>query len=111
MKAHCKSEESYQAIHYMTLPTGLRLLHIPGSGDVEYFGMAVRAGSRNEQPGEEGLAHFVEHMIFKGTRRRRACHIVNCLESVGGELNAFTTKKRPLYTAYSRKATCAVRQI
>ena len=99
MKAHCKSEESYQAIHYMTLPTGLRLLHIPGSGDVEYFGMAVRAGSRNEQPGEEGLAHFVEHMIFKGTRRRRACHIVNCLESVGGELNAFTTKEET--TVYS----------
>lgn len=93
MKAHCKAEESYQAIRYMTLPTGLRLLHIPGSGDVEYFGMAVRAGSRDEQPGEEGLAHFVEHTIFKGTHRRRACHIVNCLESVGGELNAFTTKE------------------
>lgn len=99
MKAHCKSEESYQAIRYMTLPTGLRLLHIPGSGDVEYFGMAVRAGSRDEQPGEEGLAHFVEHTIFKGTHRRRACHIVNCLESVGGELNAFTTKEET--TVYS----------
>lgn len=99
MKAHCKSEESYQAIRYITLPTGLRLLHIPGSGDVEYFGMAVRAGSRDEMPGEEGLAHFVEHTIFKGTRRRRACHIVNCLESVGGELNAFTTKEET--TVYS----------
>lgn len=99
MKAHCKSEESYQAIRYMTLPTGLRLLHIPGSGDVEYFGMAVRAGSRDEMPSEEGLAHFVEHTIFKGTRRRRACHIVNCLESVGGELNAFTTKEET--TVYS----------
>lgn len=99
MKAHCKSEESYQAIRYITLPTGLRFLHIPGSGDVEYFGMAVRAGSRDEMPGEEGLAHFVEHTIFKGTRRRRACHIVNCLESVGGELNAFTTKEET--TVYS----------
>lgn len=93
MTTHHKSERNTTAISHTTLPTGLRLLHIPLTGDVEYFGMAVRAGSRDEMPGEEGLAHFVEHTIFKGTLHRRACHIVNCLEAVGGELNAFTTKE------------------
>ena len=93
MTTHHKSERNPVAISHTTLPTGLRLLHIPLAGDVEYFGMAVRAGSRDEMPGEEGLAHFVEHTIFKGTTHRKACHIVNCLESVGGELNAFTTKE------------------
>ncbi|WP_290390393.1 M16 family metallopeptidase [Paramuribaculum intestinale] len=93
MTTHHKSERNPVAISHMTLPTGLRLLHIPLAGNVEYFGMAVRAGSRDEMPGEEGLAHFVEHTIFKGTIHRKACHIVNCLESVGGELNAFTTKE------------------
>lgn len=64
----------------------------PGS-PVGYCGVAVKAGSRDEQPDEFGLAHFVEHTIFKGTHRRRSGHIINRMESVGGELNAYTTKE------------------
>lgn len=67
-------------------------IHCPGSA-VAYFGVAVRAGSRDELPGDFGLAHFVEHTIFKGTDRRRASHIIKRMESVGGELNAYTTKE------------------
>lgn len=67
-------------------------IHCPGSA-VACFGVAVRAGSRDEPPGDFGLAHFVEHTIFKGTDRRRASHIIKRMESVGGELNAYTTKE------------------
>lgn len=57
------------------------------------FGIAVKAGSRNDPEGKDGLAHFVEHTIFKGTQRRASWHIINRMESVGGELNAYTTKE------------------
>lgn len=70
-----------------------------------YCGVAVRAGSRDEDvgAGEAGLAHFVEHTIFKGTRRRTSWHIINRMEAVGGELNAFTTKEDTVvYSAFSR---------
>lgn len=60
---------------------------------LEYFGVAVNSGSRDERSGEYGLAHFVEHTIFKGTSHRRASHIINRMESVGGDLNAFTSKE------------------
>lgn len=76
-----------------TLSNGLRAVCLTTGGGVDYFGVAVNAGSRDEGPGEHGLAHFVEHTIFKGTRRRRPWHILNRMERVGGELNAFTTKE------------------
>ena len=59
--------------------------------------MQINAGTRNEEPGEEGLAHFCEHVTFKGTERRKAWHILNCLESVGGDLNAYTNKEGTVY--------------
>ena len=68
-------------------------MHVRDGEAVEYCGLAVDAGSRDERCGEEGLAHFVEHTIFKGTLRRRSYHIINRMESCGGELNAFTTKE------------------
>lgn len=78
----------------ITLPGGMRLVHLhlrsAGSG---IFGISVRAGSADEQCGKEGLAHFVEHTIFKGTRKRSSWHIINRMEAVGGELNAFTSKE------------------
>ena len=74
------------------LPGGMRLVCCPAVSPAEYFGVAVNAGSRDEQPGEYGLAHFVEHTIFKGTARRRPHHIINRLESGGGEGNAFSSK-------------------
>ncbi len=78
---------------------GLRLVHLASASPVVYCGYAVAAGTRNEQPGDEGLAHFCEHMTFKGTQRRRAWHVLNCLESVGGDLNAYTTKETTVYHA------------
>ena len=63
------------------------------SSDVDYCGVVVNAGSRDESAETYGLAHFVEHTIFKGTRRRRSSHIINRMEAIGGELNAYTTKE------------------
>ncbi|MGN1285568.1 MAG: M16 family metallopeptidase, partial [Bradyrhizobium sp.] len=66
-----------------------------------YVGVAVRVGARDEAPDDFGLAHFVEHTIFKGTLRRRAWHIINRMEAVGGELNAYTTKEETvIYSAF-----------
>lgn len=76
-----------------TLSNGLRLVHIPTSSRVAYCGLFINAGSRDDIQGREGLAHFVEHTIFKGTKRRRSWHIINRMEHVGGELNAYTTKE------------------
>lgn len=76
-----------------TLPNGLKLIHKPENTSVAYCGMIVNAGSRDEAAKEEGMAHFVEHMLFKGTTKRRSGHIINRLENVGGELNAFTSKE------------------
>ena len=82
-----------------TLPCGLRLIHIPSSSPVVYCGYVVAAGSRHECKGDEGLAHFCEHVTFKGTQRRKAWNILNSLESVGGDLNAFTNKEDTTYYA------------
>ena len=76
-----------------TLDNGLRLILLPSSSQVAHCGYALAVGSRHEQPGKEGLAHFCEHITFKGTHRRNALQILNCLETVGGDLNAFTNKE------------------
>ena len=78
---------------YFTLSNGLRLVCEKIPSRVDCFGVAINAGSRDEEPDLFGLAHFVEHTIFKGTSKRRASHIRNRMEAVGGELNAFTTKE------------------
>lgn len=82
-------------MHYFThtFPNGLRLAHLPSDSPVSYCGFAVGAGTRDEEAHEHGLAHFVEHLLFKGTARRKARHILNRMENVGGELNAYTTKE------------------
>lgn len=76
-----------------TLPNGLRIVHVPTVSQVAYCGLSINAGSRDDLPGKAGLAHFVEHTIFKGTKHRRSWHILNRMERVGGELNAYTTKE------------------
>lgn len=84
-----------------TLPNGLRLVHLTTDSPVAYCGLAVDAGTRDEAPDESGLAHFVEHMLFKGTLRRRAWHILNRMEAVGGDLDAYTTKEETfLYAVF-----------
>lgn len=76
-----------------TLSNGLRIVHVPTSSRVAYCGLSINAGSRDDLMGKWGLAHFVEHTIFKGTKHRRSWHIINRMERVGGELNAYTTKE------------------
>ena len=76
-----------------TLSNGLRMVHLPVDSPVSYCGFVVDAGTRDEGPEEFGLAHFVEHMLFKGTEKRRSWHILNRMEHVGGDLNAYTTKE------------------
>ena len=81
---------------YHTLANGLRIVHRQARSGVEYCGVAVNVGSRDEAIEHYGLAHFVEHTIFKGTSHRRAWHIINRMEAVGGELNAYTTKEETM---------------
>ena len=76
-----------------TLSNGIRILHLADNMPITYVGVAIDAGTRDELPDESGMAHFVEHLLFKGTKRRRAWHIINWLESVGGQLDAYTTKE------------------
>jgi len=84
---------------YFTLPNGVRIVCEKRPSKVDYFGVTINAGSRDESADCHGLAHFVEHTIFKGTEHRRAHHIINRMEAVGGELNAFTSKEET--TVYS----------
>lgn len=80
-------------LHYSTLENGIRMVHYPVRGIVAHCGIIINAGSRDEAPDEQGMAHFIEHMFFKGTKRRKAYHILSCLDDVGGELNAYTTRE------------------
>ena len=76
-----------------TLPNGIRLVHLPTANAVAHCGIIINTGSRDELPDEHGVAHFIEHMLFKGTTHRKSYHILSRLEDVGGELNAYTTKE------------------
>ena len=88
----------YQTV---TLPNGIRIIHEQNPINVAYCGYAIDAGTRDEQADEQGMAHFVEHLIFKGTRKRHAWHILNRMENVGGDLNAYTNKEETvIYSAF-----------
>jgi predicted Zn-dependent peptidase len=76
-----------------TLDNGIRLVHYQIPGLVAHCGLIINTGSRDETVPEHGIAHFIEHMLFKGTKKRKAYHILSRLEDVGGELNAYTTKE------------------
>jgi predicted Zn-dependent peptidase len=76
-----------------TLDNGIRLVHHKIPGLVAHCGLIINTGSRDETVPEHGIAHFIEHMLFKGTKKRKAYHILSRLEDVGGELNAYTTKE------------------
>jgi len=82
-----------------TLQNGIRVVHLPVDSPVAYCGILVNAGSRDELEDEHGIAHFIEHMIFKGTKKRRAYHILSRLDDVGGEINAYTTKEETAFYA------------
>lgn len=84
-----------------TLPNGIRVIHRTCHGSVSCCGFTVNTGTRHEHSFEAGLAHFTEHLLFKGTEKRRSHHILNRMESVGGELNAYTTKEETfLYSIF-----------
>lgn len=84
-----------------TLQNGLRIIHEPTLSKVAYCGFAIDAGTRDEAEQEQGMAHFVEHLIFKGTEKRKAWHILNRMENVGGDLNAYTNKEETVvYSAF-----------
>ncbi len=85
------------AAYTETFDNGLRLIFLPSPTNVVYCGYTVGAGTRDELPEQQGIAHFMEHMSFKGTEKRRAWHILNRMESVGGDLNAFTSKEETVY--------------
>lgn len=84
---------------YKTLPNGLRIIVETTPTAVVNCGIVVSAGTRHEESADSGMAHFMEHMSFKGTEHRRSHHIARYLESVGGDLNAFTTKQETVFCA------------
>lgn len=91
---------SDKSIYTHTLPCGLRIVHQHTDSTVMYCGVMVDCGTRHEPtPALYGMAHFVEHILFKGTTTRNSWHINNRMECVGGELNAFTTKEDTTYYA------------
>ncbi len=80
-------------LNYHTLKNGIRLVHQQVVSPVAHFGVILNTGSRDEEKNEQGIAHFIEHVIFKGTKKRKAYHIISRIEDAGGELNAYTTKE------------------
>lgn len=93
-----------KTISTYTLNNGLRIIHSPSPTNVMYCGYAINAGTRDEKKEEQGIAHFVEHLMFKGTTHRRAWHILNRMENVGGDLNAYTNKEETIvYSAFLKE--------
>ena len=78
---------------FFKLSNGIQVVFLPTDAFVAHMGVMIHAGSRFEEQKEEGLAHFLEHCIFKGTEKRKAFDIFTDLDSVGGELNAYTNKE------------------
>jgi predicted Zn-dependent peptidase len=84
-----------------TLENGIRIIHLHSNSAVGHCGLIINAGSRDENKNEHGMAHFIEHAIFKGTKKRKAYHILSRMEDVGGEINAYTTKEETaIYTSF-----------
>ncbi len=90
----------------ITLPSGVRCVHRRSDSPVAYLSLNIGAGTRDEHTQEQGVAHLVEHMLFKGTTNHRSYYINSALDSVGGELNAFTSKEETVL-----HATCAVEYV
>lgn len=91
---------------YYTLANGIRLIHYPSAGKVAHLGILINTGSRDETTKQLGIAHFIEHVIFKGTQNRKAYHIISRLEDVGGEIDAYTTKEETcIYASFLKEYT------
>jgi len=79
--------------HTHTLSNGIRIIHKNNDSPVSHLGILINTGTRDENENEQGMAHFIEHVIFKGTKKRKAFHILNNLDNVGGDINAYTSKE------------------
>ena len=91
------------AYQYHQLKNGIKLIHKQVESNVAHCGLMVDTGSRDEKEPESGMAHFIEHLIFKGTKKRKAYHVLSRIENVGGELNAYTTKEETcIYASFLR---------
>ena len=89
--------------NFLELKNGIRIVHKPVKSEVAHCGFIVKTGSRDEKNDENGITHFIEHAIFKGTTKRKAYHILNRIDNVGGEINAFTTKeKTSIYASFTK---------
>ena len=84
---------------YHKLPNGVQIVHRKTSSPVVYVGIMVGAGTRHEEPTENGMAHYIEHCVFKGTEHYTARQIINHIEGIGGEINAYTTKEETTFYA------------
>lgn len=85
------------------LSNGIRVVYLHAVAQVAHMGVTILAGSRFENPDEEGLAHFLEHCIFKGTNKRKSFHVLSRLDSVGGEINAYTSKEEIcIYASFTK---------
>jgi len=80
-------------IYYHTLSNGIRVVHKEKNSDVSFCGIMIATGSKDEKEDEHGITHLIEHTLFKGTKKRKAYHILSYMENVGGEINAYTTKE------------------
>ena len=84
---------------YHNLPNGVQIVHRPTASPVVYVGLMIGAGTRHEEPNENGMAHYIEHCLFKGTEHYTARQIINHIEGIGGEINAYTTKEETTFYA------------
>ena len=87
------NSQSLLMYKYHELKNGIRLVHRQQRGEVAHLGVIIHSGSRDEMPDQQGMAHFIEHLIFKGTQKRSNFQVLSRLENVGADLNAFTTKE------------------
>ena len=87
-----------------TLPNGIKLIHSNVKSPIAYCGIFIATGSRDEKDSEHGMAHFIEHVLFKGTQNRKPYQIINSVENLGGELDAYTTKEKTvIYSVFLNK--------
>ena len=87
----------------ITLKNGIRVIHKPTSSQVAHCGFIINTGSRDEDIDDNGITHFIEHALFKGTTKRKAYHILNRIDNVGGEINAYTTKEHTsIYASFTK---------
>ena len=91
-------QENSQTFYHI-LPNGLKIVHRWTSSPVAYIGVMVGAGTRHEQPEINGMAHYIEHCVFKGTEHHSARQIIHAIEGIGGEINAYTTKEETTFYA------------